>query len=143
MLSARHSKTENDRQAQLDLAHTWTQAALRSESEGPAKCCAPGGQGIVGPPQLTVRSETDRATAKLAALHFYQLAMDDSGGADGSTRVLWFLRLYQGMAVHIEGASGSPSGFLRSFSQKAWRIRSGNYGHCPSAPISYLTKTYA
>jgi hypothetical protein len=44
MLSARHSKTDNERQAQLDLAHTWTQAALRSESEGPAKYCPPAGR---------------------------------------------------------------------------------------------------
>jgi hypothetical protein len=32
MLSARHSKTDNEKQAQLDLARSWTEAALRSES---------------------------------------------------------------------------------------------------------------
>jgi hypothetical protein len=31
MLSASQSKTDNERQAQLDLARTWTQAALRRE----------------------------------------------------------------------------------------------------------------
>lgn len=34
MLSARQSKTDNEKQSQLDLARAWTQAALRSESAG-------------------------------------------------------------------------------------------------------------
>ena len=44
MLSARQSKTDNEKQSQLDLARAWTQAALRSESEGPAKYCPPAGR---------------------------------------------------------------------------------------------------
>jgi hypothetical protein len=32
MRSARHAKTDKDKRALLDLARTWSQAALRSES---------------------------------------------------------------------------------------------------------------
>ena len=45
MLSARQCKTDNEKQAQLDLAHTWTQAALRSESDGTTNYCPPSGIG--------------------------------------------------------------------------------------------------
>jgi hypothetical protein len=34
MLSARQCKTDSERLAQLNLAHTWTQAALHSEETG-------------------------------------------------------------------------------------------------------------
>jgi hypothetical protein len=41
MLTARQSKTDNEKHAQLDLARTWTEAALRSESTGVVKYCPP------------------------------------------------------------------------------------------------------
>jgi hypothetical protein len=46
MLSARQCKTDGEKQAQLDLAHTWTQAALRSEKPAATTYCPPSGRAL-------------------------------------------------------------------------------------------------
>jgi hypothetical protein len=46
MLSARQCETNDESQAQLDLAHTWTQAALRSEDAGAINYCPPSARAL-------------------------------------------------------------------------------------------------